>query len=119
MTGLKLKQPRNRQTKKLALLLVPLMILNSACGTIETKRPIPLVIRPVDAAPSCDELLNECAVVVKKQKDAIAAQQDVIKAQDELIYTQAEQVENEKEKSGIWKIIAIVEGALLLLLQIK
>lgn len=95
------------------------MITNSSCGTIETKRTIPVVIRPVDSAPTCDQVLDACNTVVEKQKVAITAQQEVIQKQDELIQTETEQVGEEKEQKTIWEVLAIVEGALLALLMLK
>lgn len=66
-----------------------------------------------EAPATCDQLLDLCATVVEKQREAIHAQQEVIEKQDEVIQAQTDQVESEKSAKTIWTVLAIVEGAIL------
>lgn len=59
-----------------------------------------------------------CATLVEKQREAIKAQEAVIVEQDKLIGAQEEQVQEEKTAKNTWRIIAILEGALLIILHL-
>lgn len=93
------------------------MILNVSCATTSQKRTEPIhTYQPrVEAAPSCDELLDECAILANKQHEAIAAQQVVIDKQDQLIEVQQEEIDNEGSQKNLFLGIAVTEGLYILL----
>ena len=48
---------------------------------------------------ACDELLEQCSLVVQKARIAVIEQQQVIEAQDQIIQTQKEIINSESKKS--------------------
>lgn len=105
-----------KQIKKLALLSLLILSFNVSCSSTETRsessKQTPIASTPA----TCDELLDLCAVVVEKQKEAIAAQTEVIEKAAEVIENQDKQIENEADAKKIWRGIGIGEAILLLIL---
>lgn len=64
----------------------------------------------------CDGLLDECAIVVQSQHEAILSQVHVIQKQEEVIEAKDNEIQIHKSGKGTATGIAIVEGILLLLL---
>lgn len=67
---------------------------------------------------TCDSLLDECAVVVEKQKKAISEQQKTISMLEEQNVQQKQEIQDEQKSSALYKGIAIGETAAILLLKL-
>jgi len=104
-------------TKKSVLLTLLMTSLCVSCATTEVPKEIPQTPK-AQTLQACDELLDMCATLVEKQREAIKAQESVIIEQDKLIGAQEEQVQEEKTAKNTWRIIAILEGALLVILHL-
>jgi predicted nucleic acid-binding Zn ribbon protein len=122
--------------KQLIMLIVPLVILNLGCSSTETKNDLAIPVKVVHKpnlylsssstnlvqttanSLTCDSLLDECAVVVEKQKKAISEQQKTISMLEEQNVQQKQEIQDEQKSSALYKGIAIGETVAILLLKL-
>ena len=115
--------------KPIKKLLMPILLIAplwSGCASTDQRSPSNIVSEPKVAKnfekvaetpkPKCDDLLNECVVVLEQHHEAIKAQKEVIELQDGLIAVQEVQVETEEKAKKQWTAIAGLEAFLLALL---
>lgn len=67
-------------------------------------------------SPTCDSVLEKCAITVDKQRDAIKAQEKVIKNQDSNIKVLKKKTEAQEEKIKETSAMALITNILVALL---